>query len=53
MLSEYQIIDVATAIEKKRSRRLSTSIFNQVVPELEASTFKATPWSWGGKRGCV
>uniref|UniRef100_A0A7N0TTE9 GTPase Der n=2 Tax=Kalanchoe fedtschenkoi TaxID=63787 RepID=A0A7N0TTE9_KALFE len=49
--SVEKIIDAATAVEKERSRRLSTSILNQVVQE--ALAFKAPPRSRGGKRGRV
>ncbi|CAM8961367.1 unnamed protein product [Rhodiola kirilowii] len=49
--SVEKIIDAATAVEKERSRRLSTATLNQVVQE--ALAFKSPPRSRGGKRGRV
>ncbi|KAE8649512.1 uncharacterized protein LOC101205027 [Cucumis sativus] len=46
-----KIITAASAVEKERSRRLTTSILNQVVQE--ALAFKAPPRTRGGKRGRV
>eukprot|EP01018_Ginkgo_biloba_P032777 Gb_22538 [translate_table: standard] len=46
-----KIITAASSAEKERSRRLSTSILNQVVQEAVA--FKPPPRSRGGKRGRV
>ncbi|KAH9297290.1 hypothetical protein KI387_028972, partial [Taxus chinensis] len=46
-----KIIAAAGAAEKERSKRLSTSILNQVV--REAVAFKRPPMSRGGKRGRV
>ncbi|XP_022148819.1 uncharacterized protein LOC111017378 isoform X2 [Momordica charantia] len=45
------IITAASAVEKERSRRLTTSILNQVVQE--ALAFKSPPRTRGGKRGRV
>ncbi|KAK9999966.1 hypothetical protein SO802_019569 [Lithocarpus litseifolius] len=47
----YEIIVAASTVEKERSRRLSTSILNQVVQESLA--FKSPPRTQGGKRGRV
>ncbi|XP_043706115.1 GTPase Der isoform X2 [Telopea speciosissima] len=49
--SVEKIIAAAGMVEKERSRRLSTSILNQVVQE--AIAFKAPPRTRGGKRGRV
>ncbi|KAG7035859.1 der [Cucurbita argyrosperma subsp. argyrosperma] len=46
-----KIITAASAVEKERSRRLTTSILNQVVQE--ALAFKSPPRTRGGKRGRV
>lgn len=46
-----RIIVAAIEVEKERSRRLGTSILNQVV--REAVTFKPPPRTRGGKRGRV
>jgi GTP-binding protein len=46
-----RIISAASLVEKERSRRLGTSILNQVVKE--AVSFKAPPRTRGGKRGRV
>ncbi|XP_034688332.1 GTPase Der-like isoform X3 [Vitis riparia] len=46
-----KIIVAASTVEKERSRRLSTSILNQVVQE--ALAFKSPPRTRGGKRGRV
>ncbi|XP_061350232.1 uncharacterized protein LOC133295412 isoform X4 [Gastrolobium bilobum] len=46
-----KIIDAASEVEKERSRRLGTSILNQVVQEAVA--FKPPPRTRGGKRGRV
>lgn len=46
-----RIISAASMVEKERSRRLSTSILNQVVQE--AIAFKPPPQTRGGKRGRV
>ncbi|XP_045826679.1 GTPase Der [Trifolium pratense] len=46
-----KIIVAASEVEKERSRRLGTSILNQVVGE--AVTFKPPPRTRGGKRGRV
>ncbi|CAK8575860.1 unnamed protein product [Lathyrus sativus] len=46
-----KIIVAASEVEKERSRRLGTSILNQVVQE--AVTFKSPPRTRGGKRGRV
>lgn len=46
-----KIITAASAADKQRSKRISTSIFNQVVQEAVA--FKQPPMSRGGKRGRV
>ncbi|XP_038902572.1 GTPase Der-like [Benincasa hispida] len=46
-----RIIAAASAVEKERSRRLTTSILNQVLQE--ALAFKAPPRTRGGKRGRV
>ena len=47
----FRIIVAASTVEKERSRRLSTSILNQVVQE--ALAFKSPPRTRGGKRGRV
>ncbi|XP_049379249.1 uncharacterized protein LOC125844059 [Solanum stenotomum] len=49
--SVEKIIVSAAAVEKERSRRLTTAILNQVV--REAVAFKAPPRTRGGKRGRV
>ncbi|XP_028554389.1 uncharacterized protein LOC110099390 isoform X4 [Dendrobium catenatum] len=49
--SVERIIDAASMVERERSRRLSTSILNQVVQEAVA--FKPPPRTRGGKRGRV
>ncbi|GFZ20688.1 GTP-binding family protein [Actinidia rufa] len=49
--SVEKILVAASIVEKERSRRLSTSIINQVV--REAVAFKAPPRTRGGKRGRV
>ncbi|XP_016509858.1 uncharacterized protein LOC107827276 [Nicotiana tabacum] len=49
--SVEKIIVAAAAVEKERSRRLTTAILNQVV--REAVAFKAPPRTRGGKRGRV
>ncbi|KAJ4966257.1 hypothetical protein NE237_018106 [Protea cynaroides] len=49
--SVEKIIIAAGMVEKERSRRLGTSILNQVVQE--AIAFKAPPRTRGGKRGRV
>ncbi|KAG8653079.1 GTPase Der [Manihot esculenta] len=46
-----KIIVAASAVEKERSRRLNTSILNQVV--REALAFKSPPRTRGGKRGRI
>lgn len=46
-----RIITAASAVEKERSRRLTTSILNQVVQE--ALAFKSPPRTRGGRRGRV
>ncbi|KAJ9164362.1 hypothetical protein P3X46_023945 [Hevea brasiliensis] len=46
-----KIIVAASAVDKERSRRLSTSILNEVVQE--ALAFKSPPRTRGGKRGRV
>lgn len=46
-----KIINAASLVEKERSRRLGTSILNQVVQEAVA--FKPPPRTRGGKRGRV
>ncbi|TQD92195.1 hypothetical protein C1H46_022233 [Malus baccata] len=46
-----KIIDAASTVEKERSRRLSTSVVNQVVQE--ALAFKSPPRTRGGKRGRI
>lgn len=46
-----RIISAAALVEKERSRRLGTSILNQVV--REAIAFKPPPRTRGGKRGRV
>ncbi|KAK7262522.1 hypothetical protein RJT34_30096 [Clitoria ternatea] len=46
-----KIIVAASEVEKERSRRLGTSVLNQVVQE--AVTFKPPPRTRGGKRGRV
>lgn len=47
----FRIIAAAGLVEKERSRRLGTSILNQVVNE--ALAFKAPPRTRGGRRGRV
>ncbi|KAL6653574.1 hypothetical protein ACP70R_008498 [Stipagrostis hirtigluma subsp. patula] len=49
--SVEKIISAAALVEKERSRRLGTSILNQVV--REAIAFKPPPRTRGGKRGRV
>ncbi|KAE8037145.1 hypothetical protein FH972_009764 [Carpinus fangiana] len=49
--SVERVIVAASTVEKERSRRLGTSILNQVV--REALAFKAPPRTRGGKRGRV
>ncbi|XP_024025257.1 uncharacterized protein LOC21398388 isoform X2 [Morus notabilis] len=49
--SVEKIIGAASMVEKERSRRLGTSILNQVLQE--ALAFKAPPRTRGGKRGRV
>ncbi|XP_010907853.1 uncharacterized protein [Elaeis guineensis] len=49
--SVERIITAASMVEKERSRRLGTSILNQVVQE--ALAFKPPPRTRGGKRGRV
>ncbi|KAG6632468.1 GTPase Der isoform X1 [Carya illinoinensis] len=49
--SVEKIIVSASTVEKERSRRLGTSILNQVV--REAVAFKSPPRTRGGKRGRV
>ncbi|KAL6908050.1 hypothetical protein ACP4OV_002220 [Aristida adscensionis] len=49
--SVEKIISAAALVEKERSRRLGTSILNQVV--REAMAFKPPPRTRGGKRGRV
>ncbi|KAK8937649.1 putative tRNA modification GTPase mnmE [Platanthera guangdongensis] len=49
--SVEKIIDAASMVERERSRRVSTSILNQVV--REAVAFKPPPRTRGGKRGRV
>uniref|UniRef100_A0A8R7U770 GTPase Der n=2 Tax=Triticum urartu TaxID=4572 RepID=A0A8R7U770_TRIUA len=49
--SVEKIISAASLVEEERSRRLGTSILNQVV--REAVAFKAPPRTRGGKRGRV
>lgn len=51
IVAECRIIVAASTVEKERSRRLSTSILNQVVHE--ALAFKSPPRTRGGKRGRV
>ncbi|KAK1402755.1 GTPase Der [Heracleum sosnowskyi] len=46
-----RIIVAASAVEKERSRRLTTAILNQVVQE--ALAFKSPPRTRGGRRGRV
>ncbi|RYQ92434.1 hypothetical protein Ahy_B09g098663 isoform B [Arachis hypogaea] len=46
-----RIIDAASEVEKERSRRLGTSILNQVV--LKAVAFKPRPRTRAGERGRV
>ncbi|KAK9274190.1 hypothetical protein L1049_019004 [Liquidambar formosana] len=46
-----RIIVAASTVEKERSRRLSTSLLNQVLQE--ALAFKSPPRTRGGKRGRV
>lgn len=47
----FRIIVAASTVEKERSRRLSTSVVNQVVQE--ALAFKSPPRTRGGKRGRI
>lgn len=47
----YRIVGAASMVERERSRRLGTSILNQVVQE--ALAFKPPPRTRGGKRGRV
>ncbi|WOH15190.1 hypothetical protein DCAR_0934727 [Daucus carota subsp. sativus] len=49
--SVEKIIVAASAVEKERSRRLTTAILNQVVQE--ALAFKSPPRTRGGRRGRV
>ncbi|KAF4351027.1 hypothetical protein G4B88_028827 [Cannabis sativa] len=49
--SVEKVIVAASAVEKERSRRLSTAILNQVVQE--ALAFKSPPRTRGGRRGRV
>ncbi|XP_010257318.1 PREDICTED: uncharacterized protein LOC104597468 isoform X2 [Nelumbo nucifera] len=49
--SVEKIIAAASMVEKERSRRLGTSILNQVIHE--ALAFKSPPRTRGGKRGRV
>ena len=49
--AKCRIIVAASTVEKERSRRLSTSILNQVVQESLA--FKSPPRTQGRKRGRV
>ncbi|OVA19412.1 GTP binding domain [Macleaya cordata] len=49
--SVEKIIVAASVVEKERSRRLGTSILNQVVQE--ALAFKSPPRTRGGKRGRI
>ncbi|XP_028062137.1 uncharacterized protein LOC114265517 isoform X2 [Camellia sinensis] len=49
--SVEKILVAASIVEKERSRRLTTSIINQVV--REAVAFKSPPRTRGGKRGRV
>uniref|UniRef100_A0A453HFX1 GTPase Der n=1 Tax=Aegilops tauschii subsp. strangulata TaxID=200361 RepID=A0A453HFX1_AEGTS len=49
--SVEKIISAASLVEKERSRRLGTSILNQVV--REAVAFKAPPRTRGGKKEAV
>lgn len=51
IVAEYRIMVAASTVEKERSRRLGTSILNQVVQE--ALAFKSPPRTRGGKRGRV
>lgn len=51
IVAECRVIVAASTVEKERSRRLGTSIINQVV--REALAFKAPPRTRGGKRGRV
>ncbi|KAF7805400.1 GTP-binding protein [Senna tora] len=46
-----KVIVAASAVEKERSRRLSTAILNQVVQE--AIAFKPPPRTRGGRRGRI
>lgn len=46
-----KVINAASMVEKERSRRLGTSILNQVVQEAVA--FKPPPRTRGGKRGRI
>lgn len=48
---DFRVIVAASTVEKERSRRLGTSILNQVV--REALAFKPPPRTRGGKRGRV
>ncbi|RZC77494.1 hypothetical protein C5167_001674 [Papaver somniferum] len=49
--SVEKVIIAASTVEKERSRRLGTSILNQVVQE--ALAFKSPPQTRGGKRGRI
>ncbi|KAI3984389.1 hypothetical protein MKX01_011343 [Papaver californicum] len=49
--SVEKVMVAASAVEKERSRRLGTSILNQVVQE--ALAFKSPPQTRGGKRGRI
>ncbi|KAI3935190.1 hypothetical protein MKW98_018379 [Papaver atlanticum] len=49
--SVEKVIVAASTVEKERSRRLGTSILNQVVQE--ALAFKSPPQTRGGKRGRI
>ncbi|KAJ8751249.1 hypothetical protein K2173_016430 [Erythroxylum novogranatense] len=49
--SVEKILVAASTVEKERSRRLSTSILNQVVQE--ALAFKSPPRTRGGRRGRI
>lgn len=52
MLTNFcRIIAAVNMVEKERSRRLGTSILNQVVQE--ALAFKPPPRTRGGKRGRI
>lgn len=47
----FRIIAASSLVEKERSRRLGTSLLNQVIQE--AIRFKPPPKTRGGKRGRV